>query len=52
MDKNNDSQISREEWKGPAELFNRLDSNNDGVITSDEIKAHRGKAVPESSSNS
>jgi Ca2+-binding EF-hand superfamily protein len=43
MDQNNDSQISREEWKGPAELFNRLDSNNDGVITSDEIKAHRGK---------
>ena len=43
MDQNNDSQISREEWKGPAEMFNRLDSNSDGVITSDEMKAHRGR---------
>ena len=42
MDQNHDSQITRDEWKGPAELFSRIDSNNDGVITRDEIKAHRG----------
>ena len=46
MDQNHDGKITRDEWKGPAEMFNRLDSNNDGVITPDELKAHRGKGRP------
>jgi len=36
MDKNGDGKISRDEWKGTSEVFNRLDANHDGVITSDE----------------
>jgi Ca2+-binding EF-hand superfamily protein len=42
MDENKDKQISRNEWKGDQELFGRLDSNNDGVISRDELKARRG----------
>ena len=40
-DKNNDGQISRDEWPGPAEMFDRLDGNHDGVVTREEIRAHR-----------
>jgi hypothetical protein len=43
MDANNDRQISRDEWKGDAEIFNRLDANNDGVITREEIRTRRHK---------
>jgi Ca2+-binding EF-hand superfamily protein len=39
MDKNNDGQIARDEWTGPAEGFERLDQNRDGSITRDEAKA-------------
>lgn len=38
---NNDKQISREEWKGSAETFNRFDINSDGVITKEELRARR-----------
>jgi len=41
MDTNNDRQISRDEWKGDAKRFNRLDINSDGVITKEEISARR-----------
>jgi Ca2+-binding EF-hand superfamily protein len=36
MDKNGDGKISRDEWKGSTEVFNRLDANHDGFITPDE----------------
>ena len=42
-DKNNDGQISRDEWPGKAERFDRLDTNHDGVITRDEVRARRGR---------
>src|SRR5262249_41350782 len=41
MDANNDKQISRDEWKGSAETFNRFDINSDGVITKEELRARR-----------
>jgi Ca2+-binding EF-hand superfamily protein len=41
MDKNNDRQISREEWSGKPETFARLDRNNDGILTLEELKAAR-----------
>ena len=36
LDTNNDGKIGRDEWKGTAEAFNRLDANQDGFITQDE----------------
>ncbi|MFN0124388.1 MAG: EF-hand domain-containing protein [Blastocatellia bacterium] len=46
-DKNNDGQISRDEWTRNERGFARLDRNNDGVISRDEAqqageKANRG----------
>jgi len=41
MDTNNDKQISRDEWKGDAKRFDRLDVNSDGVITKEELRSIR-----------
>ena len=42
FDSNHDGQISRDEFKGPAERFNRLDRNNDGVINKqDRVRPRR-----------
>jgi Ca2+-binding EF-hand superfamily protein len=37
MDINNDGKISRDEWKGKPEAFNRIDKNGDGSITREEL---------------
>src|SRR5262245_363753 len=42
MDTNNDGVISRDEWKGPAQAFDRLDVNHDGSISRDELQGIRG----------
>jgi len=42
MDGNRDRVISRNEWKGRPEPFDRLDTNKDGQLTPAEIRA-RGK---------
>ena len=36
MDKNKDKKISRDEFKGPAQMFDRLDENKDGFIDEEE----------------
>lgn len=41
MDTNHDGKISKDEWKGRPEMFDRLDANHDGFITVDEIQAAR-----------
>jgi acetyl esterase/lipase len=38
-DTNKDGKISREEFRGPAPLFDRLDANKDGFITREEHEA-------------
>ena len=37
MDVNNDGVISRDEWKGKPEAFNRIDKNGDGLLTREEF---------------
>ncbi len=37
MDANNDGVISRDEWKGRPQAFDRIDKNNDGSLTREEI---------------
>ena len=48
VDKNGDGRIGREEWQGPSEVFDRLDTNKDGSISQDEFKAgpRRGPGGP------
>ena len=41
MDADADGNISRSEWKGKEEIFNRLDANNDRVLTRDELRQAR-----------
>ncbi len=41
MDKNNDRQISREEWSRKPKAFDRLDQNHDGVLTEAELREAR-----------
>ena len=41
MDTNGDGKISSAEWQGPADGFARLDSNNDGYITREELRQNR-----------
>ncbi len=36
-DANDDGRVTREEFRGPAEVFKRIDANNDGVIDADEM---------------
>ena len=38
MDKNNDQQISRDEWSRKPKAFDRLDQNHDGVLSTEELK--------------
>jgi Ca2+-binding EF-hand superfamily protein len=41
-DKNGDGKVAKDEFRGPAPLFQRLDRNGDGMLTRDEHEA----AVP------
>jgi Ca2+-binding EF-hand superfamily protein len=41
LDKNKDKKISRDEWQGPAQFFDRLDTNHDGFIDETEFNAMR-----------
>jgi Ca2+-binding EF-hand superfamily protein len=41
MDANSDSKISRDEWKGNPKRFDRLDTDQNGVISQEEFDARR-----------
>lgn len=41
FDKDNDGKVSKDEFPGPAEHFTRMDNNEDGFITADEVRAAR-----------
>lgn len=41
IDQNNDGQISRSEWRGSAEDFNRVDDDGNGFLTALEIREYR-----------
>jgi Ca2+-binding EF-hand superfamily protein len=43
FDKNNDGKITREEFGGADQMFDRLDSDHDGSVTKKEIEARRGR---------
>ncbi len=38
MDKNNDRQISRDEWSRKPKAFDKLDRNGDGILNEEELK--------------
>jgi Ca2+-binding EF-hand superfamily protein len=42
-DKNGDGKVSREEFRGPPQLFERWDTNKDGFLIKEEFEA--GMAV-------
>jgi Ca2+-binding EF-hand superfamily protein len=47
LDTNKDHVISRDEWRGKPEVFDRLDANKDGQLTPAEIRqarAHRRRS--------
>ena len=46
MDADADGNISRSEWKGKEEIFNRLDANKDGMLTRDELRGARKPRGP------
>ena len=37
QDANNDGKLARDEWKGKAQRFDRLDKDHDGFITREEV---------------
>jgi hypothetical protein len=39
MDTNQDGKISRDEWRGDAEVFKRLDTDNDGLLSREDIQS-------------
>jgi Ca2+-binding EF-hand superfamily protein len=38
LDRNSDSRLSRHEWPGSRDIFNRLDRNRDGFVTLNEVR--------------
>ncbi len=52
MDRNHDGDVSRREFLGPRDQFDRLDRDNDGLIDADEAMAAAAKSKPASSDGS
>jgi len=47
LDANGDGKISRQEWRGNEEAFDRLDTDGDGYLVIDEVLGRRGRTGPE-----
>jgi Ca2+-binding EF-hand superfamily protein len=45
LDKNGNGVIDKDEFKGPAEMFAKIDTDNSGTLTLDEMKAARPKRM-------
>jgi Ca2+-binding EF-hand superfamily protein len=43
MDVNQDRTITRDEWKGRPELFDRIDADKSGTLTASEIRQFRAR---------
>ena len=43
MDANHDGKLSKDEWKGSEQAFDRLDTNHDGFLSPDELKTRKRK---------
>jgi len=43
MDTNRDGKITRDEWRGRAEFFERLDADSDGIVTEAEMQAVKAR---------
>lgn len=41
LDRNKDGKITRDEFQGPEEFFNRLDANGDGSLSEEEFQSAR-----------
>src|SRR5262245_27431483 len=41
MDTDGDGKISSAEWRGPADAFKRLDADNDGYVSREELNQRR-----------
>lgn len=46
MDQDGDKKISREEFRGPEGIFDRLDANQDGFVTEPEMERLRPGGAP------
>ena len=46
FDANNDGRVSRDEFAGPMQAFDRMDSDADGFLTRDEVHSFRGPFGP------
>lgn len=46
-DANGDGAVTREEFRGPPEIFNRLDANGNGVIDAGEMNRAAGQGRPQ-----
>ena len=44
LDVNNNGRIEAREWHGTVAAFNRLDVNNDDILSRDEMTNYRGTA--------
>lgn len=40
MDKNTDGFVEKDEFKGPPQIFDKIDADKDGKITKEEMKQH------------
>jgi len=48
MDRNGDGDVSRKEWLGDPAVFDRLDTDKDGLLSADEAKRFSPPPSPSS----